>query len=332
MLGAGQSSGGRRYVFPIIASLLVIIAVLFLLANRDKPNVAATTMSVPGQPNVQTRSMGLADKVVIPLTLMSTPLRGVESMIDNMRSRSEVYEENVQLKARLKELSDAEMRANALAMNIKRFENLLSADVGLDIPLQKIGARVVSENNGPFARSALLNVGAKSGVRVGHTVMTEFGLYGHVVAVGKRSSRVLLLQDINSRIAVMSVRSESRAILVGTNAAQPNLLFVARGADWQDGDNIVTSGDEGVLPRGLPVGVMKQRSAETRNVILTSADKPVDWVWVIPFVKIPTPEDEPANELDLQNPELTGESATETNTQLNDTTAVPLVAPIEGQE
>lgn len=324
MLRAGQSSGGRSYVFPIIASLLVIIALFFLLANRDKP--------VPGQSSDQPRSMALADKAVVPLTLMSMPLRGVEGMIDNMRSRSEVYKENVRLKARLNELVDAEVRANALAMDIKRFENLLSADVGLDIPVQKVGARVVSENTGPFARSALLNVGAKSGVRVGHAVMTELGLYGHIVAVGKRSSRVLLLQDINSRIAVMSVRSEARAILTGTNAAQPNLLFVARDADWQDGDNVVTSGDEGVLPRGLPVGLMKQRSAEARNVILASADKPVDWVWVIPFVKIPTPEEEPASELDLQNPETIDGAALENNDQLNDAAAALPSTPVEDQE
>ena len=330
MLGLGQSSGRSRFGFTIIASILVIIAFLFLFANRDKLNVTTKTMPVPAQSSAEPRSMGVADKIIIPLTLMSTPLRAVESMIDNMRSRSEVYEENMQLKVRLNELADAEIRANALAMKIKRFENLLSAEIALDIPVQKIGARVVSENNGPFARSALLNVGAKSGVRVGNAVMTDIGLYGHIVAVGKRSSRVLLLQDINSRVAVMSVRSEARAILVGTNAAQPNLLFVARDADWQNGDNIVTSGDEGVLPRGLPVGVMKQRSAEIRNVILTSADKPVDWVWIVPFVKTPTPEDEPANQLDSQNPEKIDGAVKENNDQLNGAVAVPQSAPVEG--
>ena len=293
---AGQHSGRGRWVFAAAAVLLVIIALLLFLSSRSAPDegrsVRAASLKSPNQRPV---SMRIADKVVVPLALLTMPLRGGEKFVEDARSRSDVFEENKRLKARIAQLSDAEMRANALAMKIKRFENLLSADVGIDIPVQKIAGRVVSENNGPFARSALLNVGAKNGVAVGHAVMTEVGLYGHVVAVGKRSSRVLLLQDINSRIAVISGRSEARAIMVGTYASEPSLAFVARGADWQDGDLVVTSGDEGVLPRGLPVGVVKQRGADTRNVVLATDGEPVDWVWVYPFKPVQSPEDDPAD-------------------------------------
>ena len=90
-----------------------------------------------------------------------------------------------------------------------------------DIPAQKIVARSVSETNGPFAHSALINAGAAKGAAKGHAVMTVDGLYGHVVRVGQNSARVLLLNDLNSRISVMSHRSQSRAILVGNNKDLP---------------------------------------------------------------------------------------------------------------
>ena len=306
-------------MFPAVAGLLIIITLLFLITNRNGSSTTELVQTTRAEDSGQSPSMGVVDKVMVPLALMSIPIRGSEKAFGDIRSRSDVFEENSRLKARIIELSDAEMRANALAMKVKRFEELLSAESGQDIPKQKIAARVVAENNGPFARSALLNVGAKSGARIGHAVMTENGMFGHVVAIGKRSSRVLLLQDINSRIAVMSVRSEARAIMVGTNGEHPNLLFVARDADWQDGDLIVTSGDEGVLPRGLTVGVMKQRGADKRNVVLASAGKPVDWVWVLPYVPVGVPEDEPVSEADLEN--LTPTEADLVNDQNASTTA-----------
>lgn len=302
MRTSGQFGAGGRLVFPIVATLLFIISLLLLLSHRsiskntvDGEVASSSVVSKPSEANAA--SMFFADKIVVPLALMTMPLRGAEKAVDDVRSRSEVFEENTRLKARIAELADAEMRANALAMKIKRFESLLRVDVGLDIPVQKIAARVVSEQDGPFARSALLNAGASSGIKVGYAVMTEIGLYGHVVAVGKRSARVLRVEDINSRIAVMTPRSEARAIMVGTNGIEPRLQYVARDADWQDADIVVTSGDEGVLPRGLPIGVVRQLSPQRRNVTLNTTDKAVDWVWVYPYMPVQPPDLDPADDV-----------------------------------
>ena len=318
MRTSGQFGAGGRLVFPIIAVLLVIISLLILLSYRTKSEapiegevMSSVVSSRPSEGDVGT--MFFADKIVVPLALMTMPLRGAEKVVDDVRSRSEVFDENKKLKARIAELADAEMRANALAMKIKRFESLLSVDVGLDIPVQKIAARVVAEQNGPFARSALLNAGTSSGVKVGYAVMTEVGFYGHVVAVGKRSARVLRVEDINSRIAVMTPRSEARAIMVGTNGVEPRLQYVARDADWQDADIIVTSGDEGVLPRGLPIGVVKQISQQSRNVVLNSTGAAVDWVWVYPYTPVEPPIEEPVIESSEGNMDENPVSADDTS-------------------
>jgi len=106
----------------------------------------------------------LTDKIIVPLTILTMPFRGIEKIVNDSQARSNVHQENERLKTRISQLVDAEMRANALAMKIKRFESLLSADVSLDIPVQKIAGRIVSETDGPFARSALLNVGLQNGV------------------------------------------------------------------------------------------------------------------------------------------------------------------------
>ena len=78
-------------------------------------------------------------------------------------------------------------------MKLARFEQILGSDFGVDVVENKIAARAVSEIDGPFVRSALINAGQKKGVGVGHAVMTVDGLYGHVLRVGANSSRVLRL-------------------------------------------------------------------------------------------------------------------------------------------
>lgn len=289
MYGSSHSRGGFRFAFPVIASLLILIATLGLLSSRKGGEDSDSTQAL----KTDKSSSRIADMIVMPLTLLNLPLRGSEHALLKIKNRSNLEVENEALKLRILELSDAEMRANALAIKIKRFEDLLAVDIGIDIPEKKIAARVVTESNGPFAHSALLNSGANHGTGVGHAVMAETGLFGHVVAVGKRSARVLMLQDINSRIAVMSPRSEARAIMIGTNARYPKLSFVASNADWQDGDTVVTSGDEGVLPRGLAVGVVRRRSPSLFDVKLLVDTESVDWVWVLPYSPIKAPEDDP---------------------------------------
>ena len=132
--------------------------------------------------------------------------------------------------------------------------------------------------------------------------MTTDGLYGHIVSTGSVSSRVLLLNDLSSRISVMSQRSLGRAILVGNNTNSPKLAYVSRNTDWQAGDRVITSGDGGVLPRGLQIGTIALKKDNNFAVDLYYLNKPVDWVWVYPFTPIPVPEETlPNDQIDQDN-------------------------------
>ncbi len=228
------------------------------------------------------------------LAFLSKPIRATENIFASLEDRSHALEENKALRAELRELREAQQRAEILAMKLARFEQLLKADPGIDIPAEKIAARAVSEISGPFVHSALINAGASKGIKKGHPVMTPDGLYGHVVSTGKNSARVLQLADLNSRIAVMSPRSQATAILAGDNSDIPSLIFLSNAEGWQEGDKIITSGDAGVFPRGLPIGTVRKDKAGQNKVILNVAGKLTDWIWVYPFETIPTPEENPA--------------------------------------
>jgi len=237
------------------------------------------------------QSQSVTDRTVSPiLTVLSVPMRKVESFFEESRDRSRALKENVALKEELYKLREAQDRADIMAMKLARFEQILKAKKGIDIPSEKVAARAVSEIDGPFVRAALINAGAKQGVKAGHPVMTVNGLYGHVLRVGANSARVLRLGDLNSRIAIMSVQSEARAILAGNNSDFPIVSFISDESGWAVGDEVISSGDGGGLPRGLFIGHVKRDTKNRLVVELNASKQPVDWIWVYPFEPIKTPD------------------------------------------
>jgi len=172
-----------------------------------------------------------------------------------------------------------------------------------DVPLEKIAARAIGETDGPFVRSLLLNVGARDGVKVGNPVLSTQGLVGHVINTGPTTTRVLQLSDLNSRIAVVSATSGAMAILAGDNTAQPKLSFVNQRENWAIGDRVISSGDDGALPRGLEIGEVVRGKNNELRVKLSSRSAPLDWVWVSPFEKIIAPVDAEQVAEEEQDPE-----------------------------
>ena len=244
---------------------------------------------------IEREKMGVSSAVSPILSVISHPFRAVENIAAQFKDRNRALAENKALKEELYALREAKERSDIVAMKLARFEQILGTDFGVDVPQQKIAARAVSEVDGPFVRSALINAGRSRGVKVGHAVMTVDGLYGHVLRVGSNSSRVLRLEDLNSRIAVMSSKSGATAILAGDNTDQPVLTFASDLSKWEIGSAVITSGDGGVLPRGLPIGTVASGGPKRLVVDLNIEGTPIDWVWVLPFTPIAPPEEAPAS-------------------------------------
>jgi len=221
-----------------------------------------------------------------------------EGYFSDVRARKSAFSDNRLLKQEIATLREKQARYDNLAAKVARYEAILGVDTETEIPLQKIAARAVGETDGPFVRSLLLNVGSNDGVRVGNPVMSINGLVGHVINTGPNTTRVLRISDLNSRIAVASSRSSATAILAGDNSDSPKLSFINQPENWSLGDRVITSGDDGFLPRGLDVGKVIQGEAGELRVSLSSQSTPLDWVWVSPFQKLkPPPEIDSESEM-----------------------------------
>lgn len=127
-------------------------------------------------------------------------------------------------------------------------------------------ARIVSESGGPYVKSALINGGKLDGIAVGQAVVGAEGLVGRVVEAGQGSARVLMMTDINSRVPVVAENSREKSIASGNNSDTLTLDYVVTSSEMKVGERLLTSGDGGVFPPGIPVGVIS--SIQNGNVLV----------------------------------------------------------------
>ena len=159
-----------------------------------------------------------------------------------------------------------------------------------------VASRVVTDPAGPFLRAVILDSGGQKGISRNQPVLDEVGVVGRIVTVGHSSSRALLVTDLNSRLPVTLVRTGTRAILAGDNSDQPRLAFLPIDSDVRTGDQIVTSGDGGVFPPDLPVGVVESTEDNVVRVRLAANLGRLDFVNVVEYDPPPAPEENPVSE------------------------------------
>jgi rod shape-determining protein MreC len=116
-------------------------------------------------------------------------------------------------------------------------------------------AELMAVDSEPFLSQVILDKGQRDGVYKGQPVLDATGVMGQVVRTDLFTSRVLLINDPHSGIAVQNVRTGLRSVAVGDGYSEKiRLLYVSKTADIQAGDMFMTSGMGDRYPEGYPVG------------------------------------------------------------------------------
>lgn len=162
--------------------------------------------------------------------------------------------ENTQLRKNNSRLQHWRVEAKRLVIENQRLQELLNLR---PTALPSItAARVLSAVGGVYSRSVLVHAGTRDGVKVGLPVVDESGIVGRVVRVGTDASRVLLVTDLNSRVAVQTMRARLNAIAVGQNGDFLELLYLPDNPDVEVGEIVLTSGADGIFPADLTLGIV----------------------------------------------------------------------------
>lgn len=213
--------------------------------------------------------------------LFAAPVRWAGAVSDFVGGYFFAVSENRRLKRELEELQPWRDQAIALKNVNARYETMLGLRTEPVVALAT--ARSVSESRGPFVNARLLDAGSSKGIQVGNPVINEQGLVGRIVGVTGGVSRMLLLTDVASRTPVLIDRTDARALLTGDGSGNPKLEFI-RGVDAvQAGDRVLTSGDGGGFPRGVPIGVVAKGIDGSWRVKLFSDRGAIDYVRIMLF-------------------------------------------------
>lgn len=205
------------------------------------------------------------------LTFFSGPIGWVRERVGDVGDYFRVLEQNEALREENAALRQWEDEARSLRAVISALEEL---DAYKAPPAaMPINALVIGEANDAYAHSMIVNAGAKDGAARGLAAVDERGMIGRIVDVSANASRILLLNDIQSRIPVFVEGSFVEGLLVGRSTANPTIAItmLANGDRIEPGQRVITSGAGGVLPRGLTVGTVS-KVTDKEAVVELSAD------------------------------------------------------------
>ncbi len=220
---------------------VLLAAQLFLMSDSAKRNGGANV--------VESLVMRVSWPAVRVARLGAGALRrGISGARDLLaaHARNEVLEKQVQ------RLSAELVRNREAQPENRRLRRLLGMREGL-APVS-IAASIVTSNLSGSTRVIVVDRGRADGVEVDLPAVAWGGAVGRVVAVDSGHAKIRLLTDANSGVAGIAQRSRVRGIVEGRGATTLDLLYVPRFADVIHGDRVVTSGQDGIFPRGFGIG------------------------------------------------------------------------------
>lgn len=191
------------------------------------------------------------------------------SYVDLMNAKKE----NLILRAELERRLADNVRLRELEIENNKLKKLL--DFKEDQKVKGVVAHVIGFEMSSWVHAITIDKGKKHGVAIGLPVVKENGIVGQVISTGPNQARVLLVIDHASAVDVFVQRTRARGMLVGRGLERSILDYVSKEDDVQPGDTVITSGVDGVFPKGLMVGTVSSVEKKTRRLFQDITLEPV---------------------------------------------------------
>ena len=182
---------------------------------------------------------------------------GIDGIGSYFADKKALEAENKKLREQVDALHHQVARLEETQLENIRLKELLDYKEGMDKAYQLQLAETIAKKNNNLQYMITINKGSEDGVTAGMTVMNHYGLIGRVSSVLSGSAEVLLLPDHESAVGAR-VKSTREALGVvegdGTSTGNLQMIHLQHDADIFVGDEVITSGLDGVFPADIPIG------------------------------------------------------------------------------
>ncbi len=295
-----------RYRVVLTSGVLMIIS-LHLVSTGVRPG------------DISSRPESVLLEVLRPFQVSLSRLsEGGSAIVQNYLDLIHAREENVRLRAQLARVKTDEARLAELEIENRHLSELLELKDALGV--DAVAADVIGSDANGLSRTLILGQGSAEGLKPSMAALSIQGVVGKIIATSEHAARVLLIDDHNSALDAFDQRSRARGIIAGMVDDGVIMKYVDRSQDIREGDVIVTSGLDGIFPRGLLVGTVKGVSRSGPGLFLSVKVAPaVDFrsLEQVMVVRQMPPQMEPtsaaANAADKSAPGVGGAGATHIN-------------------
>lgn len=185
-----------------------------------------------------------------------------------------LHRQNTELKSRNLQLGLHASQAEQLEAENAHLRALL--ELTRRSAIQNVPAEIAYDTRDPFTQKVIIDHGSAAGIQPGAPVVNENGVIGQVTRVYPLQAEVTLLTDKDQALPVQLVRTGIRSVIYGTPGGDGlDLRFVPISADVKVGDQLVTSGLDGVFPAGLPVARVVRVDRKTDTAFTRVLCEPV---------------------------------------------------------
>jgi rod shape-determining protein MreC len=211
--------------------------------------ISAQVSSRTGVPVLEAVTFGIFSEVQRAAT---SGVSGVGSVWNGYIGLRQVKGENDELKRQLAAAQVSAQEQRALADRARGLERLL--DLRDRSSLRTTAAEIIGAAATPDFRTVTINKGTGDGLRPDMAVIAPGGVVGRLVAPNARSARVQLLIDRNAAAGALVERSRAQGVVMGDGDGRLRMEYVSDAFDVVVGDAVVTSGIDGIYPKGFVIG------------------------------------------------------------------------------
>jgi len=231
---------------------------------------------------------GINELVYRSSFIVSIPENLIKNTFIEVADYTTYFTEFKNTKEELSKLKSKNISSEIIQYENKELKELINDYVSSS---DKVLAKIIVDHDSPFLKSIIINKGSKDNIKIGTNIYDQSYLVGRVIEVNYKTSRVLLLSDLNSNVPVTIAPQNIQAIITGSGNNEGQIKYIkdGLGEKFTDESIVYTSGTGAIFKSGIPIGkvqILNDEKSKKYNVRFYSDFSQLKYVFAEVLTKI----------------------------------------------